>query len=612
MSELRLGYPFRAMVVLATVLALGVLFIILPVSRGLAWIAAVGVMLMALIAVVLCILHRNRAAEQSLLALAALGTTSANLPLGLHAPMPLVLVMGDSLPELFNRGGHEEQLAHVSDGAIWLRVDKPRDLALVGVAVKRWRDGRAPDGVVLSITPALHAGEDALTQALRSARQSISDASRMLGTALPVNIAIYQRLTALPATAPQWYGVSAANRQTDIQRFESAMRAAEAQVPQAGNDPAPAHRAAALASIVGWTRQVVIGSLTGHLQSSVPCALVGIGWIDCGPASGPGSPWARHVLAQTRVMPPPMAASPAPWPLPQPLIDATPRRRWVSPRLAALAHAIALLTCAGALATWGSAENNHALLAHIGAHLGRFSMIPPGHDTARRDALQALVADRDQLDRYARLGVPLRLSFGMYRGTALVPLLNTAIASYKAPPSPPVLIALDSMSLFDSGKAQLKPGSTRALVRALELIGAHPDKRILVAGYTDNVGDAGSNLKLSIARAGAVRDWLVDASGIAVTRFAIQGYGDTRPIAGNDTDAGRARNRRVEIILVSDTPQPPLRVAPKETPSWRPIRLAPGQNTGRRSTQFEPGAWLREIRGPGSTPDACCSQNQGE
>lgn len=46
MSELRLGYPFRAMVVLATVLALAVLFIILPVSRGLAWIAAVGVMLM--------------------------------------------------------------------------------------------------------------------------------------------------------------------------------------------------------------------------------------------------------------------------------------------------------------------------------------------------------------------------------------------------------------------------------------------------------------------------------------------------------------------------------------------------------------------------------------
>jgi outer membrane protein OmpA-like peptidoglycan-associated protein len=57
---------------------------------------------------------------------------------------------------------------------------------------------------------------------------------------------------------------------------------------------------------------------------------------------------------------------------------------------------------------------------------------------------------------------------------------------------------------------------------------------------------------LSEARAAAVRDWLADASGISVTRFAIQGYGDTRPKVSNDTDAGRAQNRRVEITLVPD------------------------------------------------------------
>jgi len=84
------------------------------------------------------------------------------------------------------------------------------------------------------------------------------------------------------------------------------------------------------------------------------------------------------------------------------------------------------------------------------------------------------------------------------------------------------------------------------------MIKAHPNKRILVAGYTDNVGDSASNLKLSLARATALRDWLIDASGIAATQFAIQGYGDTRPIASNDTDAGRAHNRRVEITLVPD------------------------------------------------------------
>ncbi|CAE6832865.1 Outer membrane protein A [Paraburkholderia domus] len=572
MSDLRLGYPFRAVIILAVVLALAVLFQVLPAGREVAWVVATGVVLVALAAVVLRTLQRNRAREQSAHVLAALGATTADLPVSLRTRMPLVLVTGDSLVQLFNRAGDEERLTHVGDGAIWLRVDNPRDLPRVAVAVKQWRDGRAPDGVVLSIAPALHAGEDVLTQALRLARQAVSDASRMLGTRLPGYIAIYQRLTATPAAAAaaaglRWYGVSSTTRLADAHRFEAVMQAAEAQVHQTGGDPVSAARAAALASVIGWTQRVVIGPLTGRLQPATPWALFGMGWIDCGPASDPRSPWARDVRARSGIMPPPMAASPVPWPMPQPLIESMPRRLWVSPRLAALAHAIALLACAGALAIWGSAKNNQALLAHIGADLGRFSMIPAAHDTARRDALQALVADRDQIDHYARLGVPARLSFGMYRGAPLMPVLNDAIASYETPPPPPAVVTLDSMSLFDSGRAQLKPGSNRAVIGALEMIKAHPDKRILVAGYTDNVGNADGNLRLSMARAGAVRDWLVEASGIPVTQFAIQGYGDTRPIAGNDTDAGRAKNRRVEITLVPDAPKEvPLGGAQKEAP----------------------------------------------
>lgn len=566
MSELSPGYPFRAMVIFAAMLALAVLFLVLPVSRGLAWTVAVSIVLIALAAIALRTLQRNRARDQSAHVLAALGATTADLPTSLRTRMPLVLVTGDSLAHLFNRGGDEERLAHVGDGAIWLRVNNPRDLPRVAVAVKQWRDGRAPDGVVLSIAPASHASEDELTQTLRVVRQAASDASRMLGARLPGHIGLYQRLTAAPAAAvgQQWYGVSSAIRLTDVpkevplgdtHRFEAVMRAAEAQVQQAGTDPVPAARAAALASLVGWTQRVVISPLTDGLQPAAPWTVFGMGWIDCGPASEPRSPWARDVNARAGIMPPPMAASPAPWPLPQPLIEGMPRRLWVSPRLAALAHAIALLACTGALAIWGSASNNQALLTNIGADLGRFSMIPAEHDTARRNSLQAIIADRDQIDRYARLGVPLRLSFGMYRGAALMPVLNAAIASYQAPPPPPAVVTLDSMSLFDSGKTQFKAGSTRAMVSALELIKAHPGKRILAAGYTDNVGNADSNLKLSMARAGAVRDWLVEASGIPVTQFAIQGYGDTRPIAGNGTESGRAKNRRVEITLVPDAPK---------------------------------------------------------
>lgn len=558
-SDLRLGYPFRTMAVLAAVLALAVLFLVLPVGRRPAWTVAAVVVALAFALVVLRTRQLGRAREQSAHVLAALGATTADLPVSLRTRMPLVLVTGDALAQLFNRNGgndDEERLAHVGDGAIWLRADRPQDLPRLAVAVRQWRDGRAPDGVVLSIAPALHAGEDALTQALRIVRQAVSDTSRMLGARLPGYVAVYQRLTNAPTAegARQWYGVSSAMRLRGAQRFEGVIRAAETEARRAVGDATFAARAAGLASVIGWTQRVVIGTLTDRPQPAAPWRLFGAGWIDCGPASGPHTPWARDVEAHTRIVPPAMAASPAPWPLPQPLIQALPRRLWVSPRTAAVAHAIALVACAGALAIWGSAKNNQALLTHIGTDLGRFSKIPADHDTARRDALQALVSDRDQLDRYGRTGVPLRLSFGMYRAATLMPVLNEAIASYQAPPPPPAVVTLDSMSLFDSGRAQLKPGSTRAMVGALELIKAHPDKRILVAGYTDNVGNPESNLKLSIARAGAVRDWLIEASGMSATRFAIQGYGDTRPIADNETAAGRAKNRRVEITLVPDTP----------------------------------------------------------
>jgi outer membrane protein OmpA-like peptidoglycan-associated protein len=570
MSDPRLGYPFRTMVVFAAALAIAVVFIALPVSLGLAWTVAAIVTLLALLLLALRSRQITRAHDQSAHVLAALGATTADLPVSLRTRMPLVLVTGDALAQLFNRGG-DERLAHVGDGAIWLRVSRPQDLPQLAVAVKQWRDGRAPDGIVLSLAPALHASEDALTQMLRVARQAVSDASRMLGARFPAYIAVYQRLTTegslrapqdvalgygtnapMSGNAPQWYGVSSATPLVDAQRFEDVMRAAEGEVQRAHGDPVAAARAAALASIIGWTHRVVVDVLTDRMQPATPWRLFGAGWIDCGPASDASTPWARDVAAQTRIVPPSMAASPAPWPLPQPLIQALPSRVWVSPRMAALAQAMALVACAGALAIWGAGSNNQTLLTHIGADLGRFAMIPADHDNARRDALRALVTDRDQLDRYGRIGVPLRLSFGMYRGAMLMPALNDAIASYQPPPPPPAVVTLDSMSLFDSGSAQLKPGSTRAMVGALEMIKAHPDKRVLVAGYTDNVGNPDSNLKLSIARAGAVRDWLIDASGIAATQFAIQGYGDTRPIASNETDAGRAKNRRVEITLVPD------------------------------------------------------------
>lgn len=550
-----LGYPFRVMGAFAAALALAVIWLVLPLGPGVIWTLTIIVALVAL-ALIAWRTHRlSRAREQSAHVLAALGAATTDIPVNLRTRMPLVLVTGDGLPALFDRNS-ETRHAHVGEGGIWLRADRPQDLPRLAVAVRQWRDGRAPDGVVLSVAPAMHTDTDVLTQKLRVVRQAVADAARMLGTRLPGYVAVYQRLTSgqVGLTTPEWYGVSSAARLTGVDRLEPLIRAAEDTAPRAPDDREAATRAAALASIMGWTQRVVLGALADRQLPATPWALFGAGWIDCGPATGPNGPWEREVELQTRVRRSTAAASPTPWPFPQPLIDAMPRRSWMSPRMAAQAHALALLACAAAVAFWGAAKNNETLMTRIGADLGRYSMIPADHDAAKRDALQALVADRDQLDRYARTGIPLRLSFGMYRGAPLMPALNDAIASYVPPSPPPAVVTLDSMSLFDSGRAQLKPGSNRAMVGALEMIRSHPDKRILVAGYTDNVGNSDSNMKLSKARAEAVRDWLIDASGIPATQFAIQGYGMTRPVANNDLPDGRARNRRVEITLVPDLP----------------------------------------------------------
>ncbi|MGF6916703.1 OmpA family protein [Paraburkholderia sp. 40] len=563
-----LGYPLRTMLVFAAVLALAAIWFVLPGGRAIAWALTAVVGMLVGVLVGWRTLWLSRAGEQSAQILAALGASTAGITPRLRTRMPLVLVTGDGLPALFDRND-EERFAHVGDGAIWLRVDHPQELPRLAVALRQWRDGRTPDGVVLSVAPALHVGADMLTQKLRVVRDCVADAARTLGTRLTGYVAVYQRMTTCPPglSVPAWYGVSSATRIVDAERFELVVRAAEAEpqrVPgDAGSTTATAPttgaaRAAALASLVGWTQRVVIGTLTDPQQPAAPWALFGAGWIDCGPASGSATgsadSWERDVQMQTCVSRAAVGASPLPWPLPQPLIEATPRRYWMSPRRTACAHALALLACAAAVASWSAARNNEALLDRIGTDLGRYSMIPAEHDNAKRDALQALVADRDQLDRYARIGVPLRLSLGMYRGAQLLPALDTAIASYVPPAPPPSVVTLDSMSLFDSGRAQLKPGSTRAMVGALEMIKTNPDKRILVAGHTDNVGNPQSNLKLSTARAQAVRDWLIDVSGLAATQFAIQGYGETRPIASNATDDGRAKNRRVEITLVPDAP----------------------------------------------------------
>ncbi|HLU67674.1 MAG TPA: OmpA family protein [Kofleriaceae bacterium] len=100
---------------------------------------------------------------------------------------------------------------------------------------------------------------------------------------------------------------------------------------------------------------------------------------------------------------------------------------------------------------------------------------------------------------------------------------------------------------FETGKATLTPGSFARLDQVVEFMTYKKSAKIEISGHTDNVGNARSNKKLSQRRANACRDYLV-SKGIDPGRIKTVGYGAERPIASNDTEAGRLQNRRIEVL----------------------------------------------------------------
>jgi OmpA-OmpF porin, OOP family len=103
--------------------------------------------------------------------------------------------------------------------------------------------------------------------------------------------------------------------------------------------------------------------------------------------------------------------------------------------------------------------------------------------------------------------------------------------------------------LFETGKSAIQSESLPIVDQILELMKSDDALKISIEGHTDNVGDAAGNKKLSTDRAKAVVDALI-AKGVDKTRMSFIGWGQEKPIADNRSEAGRAQNRRVEIVKV--------------------------------------------------------------
>jgi outer membrane protein OmpA-like peptidoglycan-associated protein len=129
--------------------------------------------------------------------------------------------------------------------------------------------------------------------------------------------------------------------------------------------------------------------------------------------------------------------------------------------------------------------------------------------------------------------------------------LEAEVAQLQAIKSDRGLVITLGDVLFDTGKAELKGGAVDTVRKIADFMKTYPTRKLLVEGFTDSVGSDAFNLDLSERRANTVRAALI-AAGVEAERIAVRGYGESFPVANNETPVGRQLNRRVEVIISDD------------------------------------------------------------
>jgi OmpA-OmpF porin, OOP family len=135
--------------------------------------------------------------------------------------------------------------------------------------------------------------------------------------------------------------------------------------------------------------------------------------------------------------------------------------------------------------------------------------------------------------------------------TAPAGSVNLSVAQFLADntQAAPKTFVFDHLG-FETGSTKLTPGSAETVNNLAQVLKAYPNAQIQLSGHTDNTGSAEANQSLSLNRADAIKAMLV-SQGISAERISAQGFGQDRPLASNDTEEGRARNRRTELTVTS-------------------------------------------------------------
>ncbi|MGL4723945.1 MAG: OmpA family protein [Scandinavium sp.] len=445
----------------------------------------------------------------------------------------------------------------------YLPVRQPEQLAQVAESVASLRPALvAQVSIMLAVAPEHWLEQDAFASHLHQWQRAIAQSRRTFSGLPPVWISLWLNT---PAKGDEdryrWYLLT--NNREGIQVQEN-NGVAQSYLPWCtyAPDALGTHRldnSLWLESVFTWLKPNVTEILQAHHHDTPalpPCMLA----VCSGPISAsPENLWQQHVAGVT-TLPTRLESDAEPPPLPDMLLPHLSRRHGVSRMMTAWRIAGALVGVFLLLAMCASWINNQRLIQNVSDHLTVFLRLSGTPPAPKVQAQEQLRKDNNLLDAWQRQGAPMRYTLGLYQGMRLIAPVRAALNSWAPPPPPPPVIKkiiqgpktirLDSMSLFDSGKYELKSGSTKLLINSLVGIKAKPGWLIVVAGHTDNTGNPQLNQTLSLKRAAAVRDWMRDTGDVPESCFAVQGYGESRPIATNDTTEGRALNRRVEISLV--------------------------------------------------------------
>ncbi|MBR8132160.1 OmpA family protein [Burkholderia ambifaria] len=475
--------------------------------------------------------------------------------------LEVVVVVGPYAAALFPREGGRATLRR-DDRAVWLLADTPARLNDVMTQVKAAR-GRFPDAALLPVVPE---GDDesVLRREFAQWRIALQAAYCHPECVLPCHVAVYACLGPGKDGTPQtrWFGDSLefnAPRLKNAIGVSDRLPAIRSQLAESRHAEAAGRSALGLA-VFEWLDEAALLSSISALSNTVPFALRGASLADIDHTPVRPGAWTRWLIAKTGLQP--RVTKPVAGPLPLPRIRALasvsadtdgrpPAPSSVNRRAWPLAsHVLLSSVTAVTVAVAISGAVNYRLVERIADDLSIYWNTPSVRITASIDSFERLRTARDEVARNLHDGAPFGAGWGLYPGRALLPRVDVALAAYRPPLT---TVQIDSLSLFPSGKATFSPAHEhRELAHVLRLIRENPDQRVLIEGHADSEGSSDANLRLSEARARAIRDWLVVEGGLPVTRFAIQGMGDIRPIADNRSEAGRALNRRVDVSLIPD------------------------------------------------------------